>query len=177
MCQGEPAGPPLRVLKGFSVPPADFRSYTEVDCGHGRIEKRWITVSSLVVGYTLWPHLEQVFKLERWVKRGQKTFEETVYGITSLPASLAGPKRLLELGRGHWGIENKLHYRRDATIREDWSQLRQGRSQEVNAILNNTVSGLLGLRGVKNVAKKRRELEYKPLQALEMLTGPILSRV
>jgi DNA-binding Lrp family transcriptional regulator len=49
------------------------------------------------------------------------------YGITSLPAALADPNRLLQLSRGHWGIENGLHYRRDATMLEDHAQLRMER--------------------------------------------------
>ena len=43
----------------------------------------------------------------------------TVYAITSLSADEAGPECLLALSRGHWGIENKLHYVRDVTWRED----------------------------------------------------------
>ena len=44
---------------------------------------------------------------------------------TSLTAQEAGPTRLLELIRSHWGIENGLHYRRDETLREDWCHLKQ----------------------------------------------------
>ena len=50
---------------------------------------------------------------------GGKTSIETVYAITSLTADEAGPVSLLQLSRDHWGIENKLHYVRDVSCRED----------------------------------------------------------
>ena len=50
---------------------------------------------------------------------------ETVYYITSLPRTLAGPEDLLTLARDHWGaIENGLHYVRDEVLGEDRSTIR-----------------------------------------------------
>lgn len=100
--------------------PTDFRTARSVEKGHGRLEKRSITVSSLLAQYSSWPELAQVFKLEsqRTDALG-RTETEVRYGVTSLPAHLASPQRLLALSRAHWGIENGLHYRRDATLHED----------------------------------------------------------
>src|SRR6266566_8138012 len=111
---------PVVTRPGWSAPPMDFRQAQTVEKGHGRQEKRRITVSSDLAGYSTWPHVAQVFKLEsqRTDALG-RTQHEVRYGITSLPVALADPKRLLQLIRGHWGIENGLHYRRDATMRED----------------------------------------------------------
>src|SRR5438309_7069908 len=86
--------------------------------GHGRLDKRAITVSRLLANYSDWPELAPVFKLERHSTNTLgKTKTQVRYGITSLPAHLANPQRLLELTRGRWGIENGLHYRRDVTLR------------------------------------------------------------
>ena len=96
--------------------------------GHGRIEIRTIQVSSALQGYVTFPHAHQVFRLHRKVihlKSGKVT-EETVHGITSLTSEKASPKRLLALIRGHWHIENKLHYVRDFTYDENRSQVRTG---------------------------------------------------
>jgi len=82
------------------------------------------------------------------------------YGVTSLPAHLADPQRLLELTRGHWGIENGLHYRRDVTLREDHAQLRMGHAPEMMAVLNNMVLGLFAKQGETNVAHARRDFAY-----------------
>src|SRR5690349_16604544 len=80
--------------------------------------------------------------------------------LTSLPHEVASPKHLLGLVRGEWGIENKLHHRRDVSLGEDHSKLRQGIAPEVNAILNSAVLGLMDQAGVINVAQARREFDY-----------------
>jgi len=103
---------PERCVKGFSPATQDFRSETQIEKGHGRIEKRTLTVSGELKGYVTWPYAEQVFKLERTftqVNTGKVT-HKVVYGITSLTAQEAGAKRLLEITRSHWGIESGLHY-------------------------------------------------------------------
>ena len=55
-----------------------------------------------------------------------KTSTETVYLITSLAEERAGPRWLLTVNRGHWAIENRLHYVRDVTFEEDRSQVGTG---------------------------------------------------
>jgi hypothetical protein len=103
-----------------------------------------VQVSSLLAGYRDFPHLAQVFRVESGVSlSGGRCRHEVRYGITSLPASVASPERLLALVRGQWGIENGLHSRRDTTLREDHSQLRMGHAPHLLAILNNTVVGLV----------------------------------
>jgi hypothetical protein len=100
---------PHRKLAGTSAPPNDFRTATTMEKGHGRKDRRMITVSSLLADYSTWPELEQVFKLESQRTNALgSTKTEVRYGVTSLPAELADPKRLLGLTRGHWGIENGL---------------------------------------------------------------------
>lgn len=69
---------PEATVKGFSPTPKDIRTAQTVDKGHGREERRTLTVSSDLTGYLDWPAAEQVFKLERQVKRlgdGQLTDE------------------------------------------------------------------------------------------------------
>ncbi len=152
---------PHRKLAGTSAVPMDFRHAQTVEKSHGRLDTRSIVVSSLLADYSEWPGLAQVFKVER---QRTNTLGETKtkvhYGITSLPAPLADPQRLLELTRGHWGVENGLHYRRDVTLREDHSQLRMGHAPEMFAILNNIVLGLFAKQGETNVAHARRDFSY-----------------
>lgn len=163
---------PHRERAGTSALPNDFRTARTVEKGHGRLEKRTITVSSMLADYSTWPELAQVFKLEsqRTDARGT-TKTEVRYGVTSLPVHLADPKRLLQLTRGHWGIENGLHYRRDATMREDHAQLRMGHAPEMLAVLNNTVLGLFARQGETNVAHARREFAYYLEKALACLAA------
>ncbi len=168
---------PEPVAPGCSAPPTDFSTARQVDKGHGRLEIREIVVSSYLQHYTPWPHLAQAFKLERTVcnLRGEEQFKEVRYGITSLGREEADARRILQIAREGWGIENKLHWRRDVLLGEDHSQLRRGNSQEVKAILNNVVLGLIGASGQRNVAATRRELAYAPEKAIALLTKGVLS--
>ena len=163
---------PHRKRAGTSALPNDFRITRTVEKGHGRLEKRTIIVSSMLADYSTWPELAQVFKLESLRTDALGTTKTEVrYGVTSLPASLADPTRFLHLARGHWGIENKLHYRRDATMREDHAQLRMGHAPQMLAVLNNTVLGLLARQGETNVAHARREFAYHFDKALAALVA------
>lgn len=162
---------------GHSPYPTDFSTAKTIEKRHGRLEERILTASSMLnEEYLKWPGVAQVFKLERIVHAGQaKVKHEVRYGITSLPPELADAARLMQIARAEWGIENQLHYRRDYSLREDWSRLRRGTSQQVNAMLNNTVVGLMSLKGVANMQAQRREFNYNPTQALSWLTEPPLS--
>jgi len=74
-----------------------------------------------------------------------------------------------------WGTLNNLHHQRHVQLAEDYSRLRRGNSNEVNAILNNTVLGLLNSKGRRDNAQARREIEYNPKLALELLLTNFLS--
>jgi predicted transposase YbfD/YdcC len=163
---------PQQSRPGWSAVPMDFCSATSFNKGHGRLEKRTITVSSLLAGYSNFPYLAQVVRVESWAMlTGGRCRHEIRYGLTSLPASVASPERLLALVRGQWGIENGLHYRRDATMREDHSQLRMGHAPHLLALLNNTVVGLMARQGSTNLAELRREFAYQFDQALATLVA------
>ena len=75
------------------------------------------------------------------------------------------------MARGHWGIENGLHYRRDETLREDWCHLRLGHAQRMMAAINNLVLGLLLRRGVNNVPQQRRRFAARWDEALQLITS------
>ena len=105
-----------------------------------------------------------------YIKEGKIT-RETTYGITSLGPDQASPRRLLEIVRTHWKIENGLHYRRDETMREDWCHLRLGHAQPMMAAINNLVLGLLLRRGVRNVPRQRRRYAARWNEALKLITS------
>jgi hypothetical protein len=89
-------------------PDADFAgtSWAGEGKGHGRREKRSIRTAP-AVGID-WPHAAQVLRIRRDTGRttGPWTSKEVAYGVTSLPAGLAGPRHLAIYARQHWGIEN-----------------------------------------------------------------------
>jgi len=98
-----------------------------------------------------------------------------IYGITSLSPAQATAGRLLEVVRAHWTIENRLHWRRDVTLREDHCQVRKGDAPRVLAILNSFLLGLLDFLGVGNVPQQMRLFDAHPLQAVRLLLGSLLT--
>ena len=153
---------PPPITPGHAAPARDFQTVRQVDKGHGRLEERVLTASSMLAGYSDWPHLAQVFRLERRVwQQGRQTLSEVRYGITSLPRAVADAPRLLQIVRAEWGIENGLHYRRDVTLEEDASQLRRGTGPHVIAALNNAVVSLLGQAGAANLPALQRTFAYQ----------------
>ncbi|MCL5997292.1 MAG: ISAs1 family transposase [Chloroflexi bacterium] len=158
---------------GFSHPKPDFRTAQHISAGHGRIERRTVTTSRLLKGYRDWPYVEQVFKYETDVtdkKTGKRT-QRVCYGITSLTPEQASAKRLLGIVRGHWRIENQLHfhYRRDVCWQEDHCGLRLPHLAHVFAILNNWVLGLFARSGGGNFAAAQRHFNAHPEDALSLI--------
>jgi predicted transposase YbfD/YdcC len=164
---------PEQPRPGFGCPAMDFRSAKTTEKQAGRIEERTITVSSLLNGYLDWPHLSQVFKLERRVTYLSTGIVETEiqYGLTSLTPQEADPKRLLAIVRSEWGIENGLHYRRDVTFQEDQTRMTQKAMGRVMAIINNLVISLINHQGYTNHAHARRVFNVCPAKALSLITG------
>lgn len=88
-------------------------------------------------------------------ERGESTVE-VQYLITSAPPGRADAATLLGWHRGHWGIENRLHYIRDATMGEDANRTRTGSGPQVLAILRNLAISKLRLDAVTNIAAALR---------------------
>jgi predicted transposase YbfD/YdcC len=154
--------------------PTDFQTVTRHSYGHGRYETRTITTSSMLKDFLDWPYLQQVFKLEYRVlhlKTGQVQ-TQTHYGLTSLSAADASPDRLLTLKRQYWGIENRLHYRRDVSLHEDRCRLRTGQAARTMAIINNLVLALIDRLDFRTVPDARRNFSAKPLEAVRLLFQP-----
>jgi predicted transposase YbfD/YdcC len=142
---------------GFSPCHKDFETAVTRGKGHGRLERRTLTGSGMLKEYVNWPGGEQVFRLERHFERisDSKIFEEVSYGVTSLTREKANADRLLAIVRAHWSIENKLHFRRDDTLREDRCRLK-GQGAQAMATINNLVLGLLRNTGFETLPDARR---------------------
>jgi predicted transposase YbfD/YdcC len=76
--------------------------------------------------------------------------------ITSLTGFAADPGLLARWIRGHWGIENRLHWVRDMTYDEDRSQVRTGHGPQVMAAFRNLAITTLRLSGATNIAAALR---------------------
>jgi predicted transposase YbfD/YdcC len=119
--------------------------------------------------YLDWPGLKQVCRIRRKrIIRGQES-TEVAYAITSLPRSRASAKTLLRLSRRHWGIENRLHYVRDVTLREDECRVRTGSAPQVLTAIRNTVLTLLRRLGYKNIVEGIEHFQENRSQALQLV--------
>jgi predicted transposase YbfD/YdcC len=159
---------------------------------HGdREERRTLDCSTEVVAYLTqaerldseegeagtiagWPALAQVCRIHREVEyvsgaRVGATREEWAYALTSLPPEQADAARLEQLWRGHWQIENGLHYVRDVTLGEDACQVRSGHAPANLAACRNAALNLLRRHGVTNVAAALRRHAMYPAQALALM--------
>ena len=90
--------------------------------------------------------------------------------MTSLPATIAIPERVLALKRGHWGIENGLHYVKDVTMGEDHSTIHKDHGPKIMAALRNTAISLLRRAGFSTIAARLRYNSTHPQAALEVLS-------
>ena len=134
-----------------------------------RWEKRRLWASTALNEYLDWPGLGQVCCVERTRRHKGRETVERAYAITSLPPERAAAARLLGIWRGHWGIENRLHWVRDVVFGEDQSQVRTGSAPQLLAALRNLVTGMLRLNGVKNIAAALRHYGWKPWETLTLI--------
>lgn len=122
--------------------------------GHGRTEHRYVRVGDVPEGVDF-PHAAQVVVVyrERADLADVMSSAETSYYVTSVAKHRAGAERLGAHVRGHWGIENKVHWVRDWSFDEDRHQLRAPKATaRAMATLRNLAISLLRLAGATNIS-------------------------
>jgi predicted transposase YbfD/YdcC len=135
-----------------------------VSPGHGRIETRRIWCSTALNDYLNFPHVGQVFRIERESidKKTGETRLETALGITSRTPQQASPQRVLAVNRGHWSIES-VHYIIDWNYDEDRSLIRTGFGPENVTRLRRFAVGILKSlqKPAQSIAAMMRKLAFK----------------
>jgi len=138
----------------------DFVEITPPD--HGRIETRRIWCSTALNEHLDFPHVGQVFLIEREAiyKKTGKITHEVAMGVTSRTPEQAGPERILKVNRGHWTIENRCHYVIDWNFDEDRSRIRTGHGPENITRLRRFAVGVIQLisDGKSSVSMKMQQL-------------------
>ncbi|MFJ2078935.1 ISAs1 family transposase [Streptomyces anulatus] len=126
------------------------------DRGHGREEVREAKVVS--VDGLRFPHAHQVVRIHRKRRRigTSKWQTETVYAVTDLATHQASPAEIAAWVRGHWIIENTVHWTKDVTFAEDASQIRRHRTPAVMSALRDLARATLRRSGWANIASGRR---------------------
>ena len=150
--------------------PPDFVQAAKLD--HGRIEIRRIWCSTALNAYLEFPHIGQVFRIERESidKKTGVLRLETALGITSRTPQQASPKRVLVINRGHWSIES-VHYIIDWNYDEDRSQIRTGFGPENITRLRRFAVGILKSfqRPAQSIAEMMRKLAFNTRLVLDYL--------
>jgi predicted transposase YbfD/YdcC len=136
-------------------------SYQEVGKGHGRIETRtcWSTGEvHWLKEIGVWPGLRSVAAVDGKRQIGGKTTVERRYFISSLDGEDA--RTLAESVRGHWGVENPLHWILDVVFREDGSRVRKGHGAENLSRLRRIALNML-----QRETSRKRSIRAKRLKA------------
>jgi predicted transposase YbfD/YdcC len=142
---------------------AHFTEITPPD--HGRIETRRIWCSSQLNDYLDFPHVGQVFMVERDVidKKSGSCRTEVVVGVTSCTPEQASPAAVLRDNRRHWSIENSCHHVLDMTWDEDRCRIRTGHGPENTSRLRRFAISVL-------------KLHAKPGESIASMTRKLASR-
>lgn len=122
---------------------------------------RHLEASSRVARELSWPGVAQVCRLKRETIRAGKPVREVQYAITSLSAERASPERLIEIWRGHWGIENREHWVRDTLWQEDRCRVKNPTGGHNLAAFRNAAINLLRLADTTNLTAAVRENAYR----------------
>jgi predicted transposase YbfD/YdcC len=138
--------------------------------GHGRAERRTLKITAVAAGLAF-PHAAQAIQIVRRRRplNGKKWSTETVYAITSLTTIQARPADLAAIIRGHWLIEDRLHWVRDMDWDEDRSQVRTGNGPRVMASLRNLAITILRLTGQTSIAAALRHHARRPGRPLQTI--------
>ena len=163
-------------LKAFDWDAAP--AFHTVDKGHGRLEARTcslIPLDGLDDDVAPLPGRRQAFRIvrDRTVRATGKRTVEAAYGLTSLAPARAGPAEVLALNRGHWEIENRVHYVRDVAYDEDRSRSRTGKLPRNLACLSNAAISIVRMRGeFRHQPQAHRHYAARQGEALrEVLNG------
>lgn len=146
----------VKLLMDDPAAPADDTAET-VDGDHGRIETRraevlhdvdWLTESHR------WPGLAALGKVTATREIGGRATTTSRYYIASRPLSAADLNRLV---RGHWGIENRLHWVLDVVMNEDQARARKDNAPENLALLRRLALNIIK----RNTDKGSNRLKFK----------------
>jgi len=159
---------------GFA--PGTHQYRRTVEKNHGRIELRevWAVEDPALIAYLdprgAWPRLRSVAMVVAERRIGAEISRETRYYLSSLPGDAA---MIGDAVRGHWGIENRLHWVLDIAFREDESRVRQGAADQNFALLRRLALNLLrqDTTAKMGVKAKRLKAGWDEAYLLKLLAG------
>jgi len=155
------------------LPWKDVPAVSSVDTGHGRRVRR--TVQAVEAPARVdFPGAAQVIRIRRTRTVKGRKHVEVVHLICSLPMDQAQPEAVASWARGHWAIENRLHWVRDVVFDEDRHQLRTRNGPQIMAALRNLAISLIRLAHgpAASIAATTRAMARRPRRAIDLITRP-----
>lgn len=164
----------------FDTAPSDEVERVEtLGKDHGRLEVRAHTVSHTVdwiasqrsyPGAPRFPHIATLAMVESQIERADKIATERRSYISSRALSA---EAFAEAVRGHWGIENNLHWTLDVTFNEDQSRLRAGHGAKNMAVVRHFALNLVRqIADKRSIKRRRKRASFDPQYLLQIL-GPL----
>lgn len=159
--------PTLRAeLEAFfrDAPPASLDSFTDIDKGHGRVEERavtlarevdWLSGQKRFPGEFRLPGVASIIKVASRTELKDRGRFDTRYYISSATLTAEAAAKAV---RGHWAIENRLHWVLDVVFKEDLARLRTGHGAKNMAIVRHFAINLVRAAKDKKSLKLRRKL-------------------
>lgn len=145
---------------GFAVGLLDHRRTVEKNHGRSEVREVWALEDPDLIAYLdphgAWPKLRSVAMVVAERRLGMDISRETRYYLTSLPGNAAAVGTAV---RGHWGIENRLHWVLDMAFREDESRVRQGYADQNLAVLRRLALNLLRQEPTAKMGTKAKRLK------------------
>jgi len=133
------------------------QSIQQINKGHGRIEKRTVSITHQLDGMIAFPGLQTLIRVESQRQRYRANIievsTETRYYVASF---IDTAQAFADRVRGYWGVENKVHYVRDVTQGEDASRIRTSPLVQSWALARNFALNLYRNNGFLNMAQAQR---------------------
>jgi predicted transposase YbfD/YdcC len=160
--------------------PGSLDTHVTHDKGHGRIEQRttsvvrevdWLSGDRRFPGELRLPGVACIVRVQARIERRGKACEETRYYVSS--ASLSS-EQAGEAVRGHWGIENRLHWVLDVTFDDDQSRLRKGHGARNMAVVRHFALNLVrAAKDNKSLRLRRKIAGWTPAYLDRILNEPV----
>jgi hypothetical protein len=149
------------------------------DYEHGRIELRKLEMVPLSPIETGWPHTHVACRVERdrqLLRRGEVVghTHELSYHVGSFPVTSRKPEQVLQLIRGHWGIENELHHPKDRSMEEDRCRASESGIGRIISCIRGLVAQM-SRRTKESLGVIRCRFSRKPHLLINLLFSPTLA--
>lgn len=148
----------LKAVEAYFVPQ---QVHIDVSEGHGRWEKRVVSLCQQIENIRPWPGLKTLIRVEserRFKVGGHERYsKETRYYVASFIEPIA---KIADRIRGYWGVENKVHYVRDVTQGEDASRIRMYQLPQIFAVARNFALNIYRDNAFVNMAQAQRCCQF-----------------